>query len=56
MHGGPALRGGLVAVLVFLRGVEDGDADVTVGVNCTIVTVKLVFYDCLVLWRELKGS
>lgn len=56
MHGGPALRGGLVAVLVFLRGVEDGDADVTVGVDCMIVTVKLVLCDCLVYWKRTQGK
>lgn len=41
MHGGPALGGGFVSVLVFLRGMEDGDADVAVGVDYMIVMKKI---------------
>lgn len=33
LHGRPAFCGGLIAVFVFLRGVQDGDADFAVGVD-----------------------
>lgn len=48
MDGRPALGGGLVAVLVFFWGMQDGDADVAVGVDVRVEEGRLEAH----LWWE----